>query len=101
MEEWKPNAEKAFTPLAVGAFFQSLGVITGFAAPAIPWMSARVIQKPLYSALYSVNYYYVGSNVVVTATEATAEAGITSSSYSIVNSYGIAGAVIAYVRNLL
>ena len=94
MAEWRPNAEKAFTPLAVGAFFQSLGVITGFAAPAIPWMSV--------GATSSISYFSAGVNVIATAMLVTWEApvtagGTTTISYSIVNPLGIAGAVIAYV----
>jgi len=94
MAEWRPNAEKAFTPLAVGAFFQSLGLITGFAAPAIPWMSV--------GATASIPYFSAGANVIFTAMLITAEASFTAGgtitiTYSVVNPLGIAGAVIAYV----
>ncbi len=92
MAEWRPNAEKAFTPLAVGAFFQSLGLITGFAAPAIPWMSV--------GATASSSYFSAGVGVIATSFLITSEASSTIgfTSYSVINYLGMIGAIIAYVR---
>ena len=92
MDAWKPNAEKASTPLAVGTFFLSLGIVTGFAAPVIPWMSV--------GATASSSYFSAGVGVIATSFLITSEASSTIgfTSYSVINYLGMIGAIIAYVR---
>ena len=41
MTAWKAKANNAFPALAIGIVFQSLGLVTGLAAPVIPWLSWR------------------------------------------------------------
>ncbi len=39
MEAWRPRARKAWPLLAAANGFLSMGVLTGLAAPLIPWSS--------------------------------------------------------------
>lgn len=61
MEAWKPRARKAWPLLAAANGFLSMGVLTGLAAPLIPWSSENgdftgvTMPGSLYYSYYS--YY--------------------------------------------
>jgi hypothetical protein len=59
MDAWKSRTSSAFPVHAMGIVFQSLGLITGFAAPAIPWMSSvfSASLSPSASIIYSTMTY--------------------------------------------
>ena len=65
MDAWKSRTSSAFPVHAMGIVFQSLGLITGFAAPAIPWMSTvfSASLSPSASVIYStMTYTYTDSS---------------------------------------
>ena len=47
MEAWKPRAARAFKPLYGGYALLTLGLLTGLAAPAIPWYAMTYSRHPL------------------------------------------------------
>ena len=71
MEAWKPRAARAFKPLYGGYALLTLGLLTGLAAPAIPWYAMTYSRHPLsqtqvFSALttdYTVSMGDIGYSI--------------------------------------
>jgi len=91
MEAWKPRARSAFVPIAVGVFLQSLGLVTGFAAPLIPWFSMGA--SGAFSA-YTGGTTSFSAGLIFTAVDFTYE---TSFGSVTITSPLVIGAVIAFV----
>lgn len=93
MDAWKPRASSAFPALAVGIVFQSLGLLTGFAAPAIPWMSVGASASlSSYTGSASVSATVIFTTITYTYTDSFGNS-VTSSMPAI----SVVGAVIAYI----
>jgi hypothetical protein len=69
MEAWRPRARKAWPLLAAANGFLSMGVLTGLAAPLIPWSSENgdftgvTMPGAFYYSLYS-SYYSSYTGVI-------------------------------------
>jgi hypothetical protein len=87
-DAWRSRARRSFAGLAVGVLFHALGVSTGLAAPAVPWLfSAGGLRAEFASVTWSP-----------LALTTTAWSGAKSTTFVERTS---AGAIVAYISMLL